>query len=154
MRIATSDARQDLAAALEKRAIDRYASVAERSIWLHAIGYPGLTILEEALADTITTLPLVKDALGLNLHGVSCVYLFDQIADYIMKNGRIYLRNVRHGLFLLPDSVENNYGIGCPVDPAFALGGPRAKDPYAEKIAIAAAEGIEIDTDLWARLTA
>jgi hypothetical protein len=44
--------------------------------------------------------------------------------------------------------------IGCPVDPAFALGGPRSKDPYAERLALAEANGIEVDDARWARLAA
>ena len=66
----------------------------------------------------------------------------------------MFLRNVRHGLYLLPLSVEANFGIGCPVDPAFALGGERHKNPYAEKLDIAAREGVIVDDDLWRALEA
>jgi hypothetical protein len=59
---------------------------------------------------------------------------------------------VRHGLYLLPGSVLGNYGIGCPVDPAFALGGERHKNPYAEKRAAAARDGLDIDDALWLAL--
>ncbi len=38
-------------------------------------------------------------------------------------------------LYLVPMSVRGGYGIGCPVDPNFALGGERLKNPYPEKIA-------------------
>ena len=67
------------------------------------------------------------------------------------QNGRAFLRNVRHGLYLLPFSVRANIGIGCPIDPAFALGGLRAKNPYGEKLEAAAAAGLAIDDALWQR---
>jgi hypothetical protein len=61
----------------------------------------------------------------------------------------VFLRNVRHGLYLLPLAVEANIGIGCPIDPAFALGGERSKNPYGEKLEIAARDGVTIDDELW-----
>jgi hypothetical protein len=69
-------------------------------------------------------------------------------------HGRVFLRNVRHGLYLLPFSVKLNIGIGCPVDPAFALGGERSKNPYVEKLAFAEAGGIAVDEALWSALAA
>jgi hypothetical protein len=63
----------------------------------------------------------------------------------------LYLRNVRHGLYLLPFSVRANIGIGCPVDPSFALGGERTKNPYEEKLLAARQTGIFVDEDLWTR---
>jgi hypothetical protein len=59
---------------------------------------------------------------------------------------------VRHGLYLVPLAVEANIGIGCPVDPAFALGGERSKNPYSEKLELAAREGVAVDDELWRAL--
>jgi hypothetical protein len=117
--------------------------------WLEACGYPGIKLLLEARADERHSLALVPDAVGLDLQNVSCVFLGPAISKYAETNGRVFLRNVRHGLYLLPFSVEANIGIGCPVDPAFALGGERHKNPYAEKLEIAAREGVIVDDDLW-----
>jgi hypothetical protein len=63
--------------------------------------------------------------------------------------GRLFLRNVRHGLYLLPFSVRANIGIGCPVDPSFALGGERTKNPYEEKLVAARQTGIPVPEPLW-----
>jgi hypothetical protein len=153
MNIDTNQAVEHLALALDKRSIASSRSIAEKCIWLEACGYPGLKVLAEALTDDVRELVLVRDSLGLDLKAVSCVFLGDKIADYVARHGRIFLRNVRHGLFLLPDSVENNYGIGCPVDPSFALGGERTKDPYAEKLEIAARDGIDVDEEVWGAVT-
>ncbi|MBL8907810.1 MAG: hypothetical protein JNM20_14150, partial [Rhizobiales bacterium] len=51
----------------------------------------------------------------------------------------------------LPFTVRANIGIGCPVDPAFALGGERTKNPYAEKLATAYAQGLSVDDTVWAK---
>lgn len=120
--------------------------------FLEAVNYPGLKLLGEALADNSQTAVLEKDALGLDLHGVSCVFIGADVAALTRQHGRLFLRNVRHGLYLLPDSVIHNYGIGCPVDPGFALGGERSKNPYTEKLEIAARNGVVIDDALWAAL--
>ena len=117
--------------------------------WLQAVGYPGLKILLEATADAVQSVALEKDLMGLDLQEVSCVFLADQIADLYAEHGRMFLRNVRHGLYLVPMSVRGNYGIGCPVDPAFALGGERTKNPYTEKIEIAERDGVLVDDDIW-----
>ena len=94
----------------------------------------------------LTSLP---DAMGLDLQNVSCVFLGPAIAAHVAKHGRVFLRNVRHGLYLVPLAVEANIGIGCPVDPAFALGGERHKNPYSEKLELAARDGVAVDDDLW-----
>jgi hypothetical protein len=120
--------------------------------WLHACGYQGLPLLKEALADDVQSLSLVRDSLGLDLHNVSCVFLAPSLDTYVKQHGRVFLRNVRHGLFLVPQSVNNNYGIGCPVDPSFALGGERSKNPYEEKLAAARMVGVEIADEVWANL--
>ena len=73
---------------------------------------------------------------------------------HVAKHGRIFLRNVRHGLYLLPLSVEANIGIGCPVDPAFALGGERHKNPYEEKLETALRDDVTVDDELWHALEA
>jgi len=143
-------------AELEARATNRLnaAGVSEAeeigwaSVWLEACGYPGLTMLEEALADEKRCLKLVRDTLGLDLQNVSCVFLAPAIARHVKKNGRVFLRNVRHGLYLLPFTVKGNFGIGCPVDPSFAIGGERSKNPYAEKLAFAEANGLAVDDHL------
>jgi hypothetical protein len=121
-------------------------------VWLQAVGYPGLQLLVEALADTVQTATLEKDLMGLDLQNVSCVFLADQIEALYTEHGRLFLRNVRHGLYLVPMSVRGNYGIGCPVDPSFALGGERTKNPYTEKIEIAERDGITIDDAVWQSL--
>ncbi len=117
--------------------------------WLEGCGYPGLRLLREALTDERRELELVRDALGFDLKGVSCVWLGTGLMGEALRHGRVFLRNVRHGLYLLPFSVRANIGIGCPVDPAFALGGERTNNPYAEKLARARANGVEVDGESW-----
>ncbi len=152
MQIDTTTAADQLTAALAAKDISGSGLIAQNAIWLEACGYPGLKILAEALHDPTRDHSLVKDVIGLDLKNVSCVFLADKMCDYVLKLGRVYLRNVRHGLYLLPASVEQGYAIGCPVDPAFALGGERTTDPYAEKLQTAAREGINVDDELWAAL--
>ncbi len=120
--------------------------------FLEAVGYPGLTIMTEALADPKREIDLGKDLLGLDLQNCSCVFIADRVNSLIVEHGRMFLRNVRHGLYLLPGSVRGNYGIGCPVDPAFALGGERGKNPYVEKLEAAARHGVEVDESVWQAL--
>ena len=122
----------------------KIAEIATRSCaWLEACGYPGIKLLLEARADERRHLDLRPDAMGLDLQNVSCVFLGPAIADHVATHGRVFLRNVRHGLYLLPLAVEANIGIGCPIDPAFALGGERSKNPYGEKLEIAARNGCD-----------
>ncbi len=122
--------------------------------WLQACSYPGLELLIEALD---TTPPearhpeLTPDALGLDLSQVSCVFLAPGLARMVEQEGRLFLRNVRHGLYLLPFSVRAHIGIGCPVDPAFALGGERTKNPYEERLAAARRAGIDVAETAWQR---
>lgn len=127
---------------------------AKNCAWLEACDYPGIKLLVEAAADERRETDLAPDALGLDLQYVSCVFLGPAITQFVKGHGRVYLRNVRHGLYLVPLSVEANIGIGCPVDPAFALGGERHKNPYVEKLEIAARNGVSIDDDLWHALEA
>ena len=122
---------------------------AKSCAWLEACGYPGLKLLLEARADERRSLTFTLDAMGLDLQNVSCVFLGPAIADHVATHGRVFLRNVRHGLYLLPLSVEANIGIGCPVDPAFALGGERSKNPYTEKLEIAVRDGVTVDDNVW-----
>ena len=122
---------------------------AKHCAWLQACGYPGLKLLLEAAGDAQKDLTLTPDAMGLDLQHVSCVFLGPSILRYVSDHGRVFLRNVRHGLYLVPLSVEANIGIGCPVDPAFALGGERTKNPYAEKLDIAARDGVAVDDEIW-----
>jgi len=127
---------------------------AKNCAWLEACGYPGIILLLEANADERRSLTFTTDAMGLDLQNVSCVFLGPAIVDHVLTHGRVFLRNVRHGLYLLPLSVEANIGIGCPVDPAFALGGERSKNPYTEKLEIAARDGVVVDDALWRALEA
>lgn len=127
----------------------------EACAFLEACSYPGLALLFEALD---TTPPearhpdLAPDSLGLDLGNVSCVFLAPRITRMVEQRGRLFLRNVRHGLYLVPFSVKANIGIGCPVDPAFALGGERTKNPYEEKLGLAGQNGIAVDEALWHRM--
>jgi hypothetical protein len=130
------------------------AEAAKNCAWLEACGYPGIRLLLEAAADEIKVLTLQPDAMGLDLQNVSCVFIGPAILQHVKRNGRVFLRNVRHGLYLLPLSVEANIGIGCPIDPGFALGGERTKNPYVEKLEIAARDGVMIDDELWHALEA
>jgi hypothetical protein len=128
------------------------ADIAWATIWLEACGYSGVKLLGEALKDEHRTLDLTRDTLGLDLQQVSCAFLAPAIMREVKANGRAFLRNVRHGLYMLPFTVRENIGLGCPVDPSFAVGGDRHKNPYTEKLDLAAAEGLEIDDGLWAAL--
>ena len=128
------------------------ADIAWATIWLEACGYSGVKLLEEALRDERRTLDLTRDALGIDLQQVSCAFLAPAIMREVAANGRAFLRNVRHGLYMLPFTVRANIGLGCPVDPAFAVGGERHKNPYAEKLALAATDGLEIDDVLGAAI--
>jgi hypothetical protein len=128
------------------------ADIAWATIWLEACGYSGVKLLGEALKDEQRTLELTRDALGIDLHDVSCAFLAPAIMREVHANGRAFLRNVRHGLFVLPFTVRDNMGLGCPVDPSFAVGGERHKNPYGEKLDHASREGLEIDDALWAQI--
>ena len=139
----------DQIANLAERIMPEQKMVAKNCAWLEACGYPGIKLLLEARADERRPLTFVADAMGLDLQNISCVFLGPTLADHVAKHGRFFLRNVRHGLYLLPLSVEMNIGIGCPVDPAFALGGERSKNPYVEKLEIAARDGVAVDDDVW-----
>jgi hypothetical protein len=127
-------------------------AAAENCAWLEAVGYPGLTLLAEALNDPRSHVDLERDALGLDLENVSCVFIGPAVAAEVAQNGRAFLRNVRHGLYLVPASVNGNFGIGCPVDPSFALGGERSKNPYSEKLDLAAQQGVGVDDAIWQSL--
>ena len=126
--------------------------IAWATVWLEACGYTGFKFLAEALAEGARGLQLTRDALGLDLQNVSCAFLAPAIMTEVKANGRAFLRNVRHGLFMLPFAVRENMGLGCPVDPSFAVGGERHKNPYAEKLATAEAQGLEIGDVQWAAI--
>ena len=138
--------------ALERHAISRPDDTAWACAWLQACGYPGVQLLREAVGDARHSLRLSRDALGLDLDHVSCAFIAAAVTTEVVENGRAFLRNVRHGLFLVPFSVRANIGIGCPVDPAFALGGVRSKNPYGEKLALAEQHGIDVADADWAAL--
>lgn len=145
MHLSPKELETRLERALLRRGISGGAAIAWASVWLEACGYPGLKMLAEALSNPVQTLEPKRDALGFDLQNVSCAFLAPAIMADVRANGRVFLRNVRHGLFLLPFTVRDNVGIGCPVDPSFAVGGERHKNPYAEKLELAARDGLEVD---------
>ena len=154
MKLALQSCEDRIASGLAARGIADAGEIGWACAWLEACGYPGLKMLGEALADERRDIELARDAIGLDLANVSCVFLAPRIVLDVEKRGRVFLRNVRHGLYLLPFTVRANIGIGCPVDPAFAVGGERTKNPYAEKIELATRDGIEVDDGLWSLLEA
>lgn len=130
------------------------SDIAWACAWLVACGYPGLRMLAEALGDELRDIKLVRDNMGLDLKGVSCVWLAPRLLRENASSGRVFLRNVRHGLYLLPFTVRANIGIGCPVDPTFAVGGERTGNPYAGKLAAAERDGVVVDDESWRLLQA
>jgi hypothetical protein len=154
MRLPFAELQRRTGCALQAAAVPDRDEIAWAAVWLEACGYGGVALLAEALRDERRSLPLVRDALGIDLDHVSCVFLAPAILHEVEAGGRAFLRNVRHGLFLLPFSVRANLGIGCPVDPAFALGGPRHKNPYAEKLLAAEQDGVEVGDAAMAALAA
>lgn len=149
-----AEAETRMADRLRRHGIADAAEIAWAAAWLEACGYGGVKLLAEALEDDRRGLALQRDALGLDLGSVSCAFLAPAIMREIRANGRAFLRNVRHGLFMLPFAVRENMAIGCPVDPSFAVGGERYKNPYAEKLALAEAEGLTLDEGQWAAFSA
>ncbi len=127
-------------------------TAAESCAWLQACGYPGIRILLEAMDDAQKELVLAPDAMGLDLHNVSCVFIGPAVLQETQKKGRCFLRNVRHGLYLVPLSVTHAMAIGCPIDPNFGLGGERVKNPYIEMLETADRDGIEVEDEVWALL--
>jgi len=122
--------------------------------WLQAAGYPGLRMLVEALEETPREArrPSLKAVYGIvDLDNISCVFSAPGLVDMARAEGRVVLNRVRHGLYVLPLAVRAGLAIGCPVDPSFAIGGERTSDPYAEKIATAIEDGIEVDDEVWAK---
>ena len=152
MRIDLADGAATLAKQLGKSGFADAQGTATSAMWLQACGYPGLAQLRESLSDQSLPFQLLRDTLGLDLHNVSCARIAHLVVADVLDNGRAFLRNVRHGLFLVRPSVEHNFGIGCPVDPGFALGGERSKNPYVEKLDAAKRDGLEVDDDLWQSL--
>ena len=150
--ISIEAAEQELLSALKKIDFPNPEFASHAAIWLEACDYPGLQNLQEARADTPQEFQIKRTAIGLDLQNISCALIGELLVNDILKNGRVFLRSVRHGLFLLPSSVSKNFGIGCLVDPSFAIGGERSKNPYGEKLEKAALEGINIDEDLWREL--
>jgi len=122
--------------------------------WLEACGYPGLQMLVEALEETPREArrpSLETDAIGLDMKNVSAIFSAPNIVDMAVATGRVFVRNVRHGLYFLPFTVRADIGIGCPVDPSFAIGGERSKNPYSEKLAAAYAQGLKVDDAVWTK---
>jgi hypothetical protein len=154
MKMTPDDMKSCIASGLLQRGIDHPREIAWATAWLEACGYPGSRLLAEALGDEVKTLALGRDVLGLDLQNVSCAFLAPAIMADVKTNGRTFLRNVRHGLFVLPFTVRENTGIGCPVDPSFAVGGERHKNPYTEKLALAEVDGIEVDETVLTSISA
>lgn len=148
MHFTISDLEQRIAERLTSAKLPDAKDIAWATAWLEACGYTGVKYLTEALADERKSLSLKRDALGIDLQNVSCAFLAPAIMREVSANDRAFLRNVRHGLYLLPFTVNAGIGIGCPIDPAFAVGGERHKNPYAEKLALAEANGLDIDDAL------
>ncbi len=153
MQIKFEQAESQLYAALQRRHCTQARFAARAAIWLEACEYPGLVILKEGLTDDAPAFAVTRGALGIDLQHISCVHIGAEVIADIAQHGRCFLRNVRHGLFLLPGSVEHNFGIGCPVDASFALGGERTKNPYTEKLEAAKREGLNVDFAVWKNLT-
>jgi hypothetical protein len=141
-------------AALQRAGVDGAVAqeAAESCAFLEACSYPGLRLLAEALGDGRRDLVLVRDGMGFDLEQVSCVFIGPAVAAAVAADGRAFLRNVRHGLYLVPHSLKINVAIGCPVDPAFALGGERTKNPYVEKLQLAQQNGVAVDQSVWQSL--
>lgn len=152
MKLTLQTFQDELVSRLKQSGLHDADDIAWACGWLEACGYPGLAMLVEALEDEAQDIELERDALGLDLQGVSCAFLAPRIIREFERAGRVFLRNVRHGLYVLPFAVRNNIGIGCPVDPAFAVGGERTKNPYFEKLSVAQSSGLEIDGALWHRI--
>ena len=154
MRKTLAEIQSHALAALSRAGVE--APVAEDAAaacaFLEACGYPGLKNLAEALGDERRSLTLRRDAIGLDLDQVSCVFIGPAVAAEVAAGGRAFLRNVRHGLYLVPQSLKINVAIGCPIDPSFPLGGERSKNPYVEKLQAAEAAGVAVDPELWAAL--
>jgi len=120
--------------------------------WLEAAGYPGLKLLVEALETTPRQdrQPSLAPAYGIvDMANSSAVFCAPMLVEIAQAEGRVYLNNIRHGLYVLPFAVRANLAIGCPVDPGFAVGGQRSSNPYAEKIAAAIESGIDVDQSAW-----
>ena len=149
MHFTTADMEGHLSARLDALRVPEARDIAWATVWLESCGYTGVKFLGEALADERQSLSLERDALGIDLQNVSCAFLAPSIMREVQANGRAFLRNVRHGLYLLPFTVKAGMGIGCPIDPGFAVGGERHKNPYGEKLALAEANGIDVDDALW-----
>lgn len=149
MHLTVTEMEQRLAERLSAAQLPEANDIAWATAWLEACGYTGVKFLSEALADERQSLSLERDALGIDLQNVSCAFLAPSIMREVQANGRAFLRNVKHGLYLLPFTVKAGIGIGCPIDPGFAVGGERHKNPYGEKLALAEVNGIKVDDALW-----
>lgn len=147
-----------LAAISQRRGLKACAQdIAFATGFLESVGYPGLKLLAEAMEETRQDFmpPALAPEYGLvDTQNISCVYIAAQLNDLALQHGRIVLMQVRHGLFCVPFSVRHNYAIGCPIDPSFALGGEREKNPYLEKLAHSAETGIEVEESIIHRIEA
>ena len=152
MRLKPKVVEERVAQMLTARGIAEADDIGWACAWLEACGYPGLKLLEEALADRLRHPAPARDAMGIDLQNISCVWLAPGLVRDVRRHGRVFLRNVRHGLYLLPFTVREGLGIGCPVDPAFAIGGERTKNPYGERLAAAETNGIEVEEMLFSAL--
>lgn len=147
--LSMQQAEMELHEALTARRFSSAAFAAHAAIWLEACDYPGLQILRDALADPLADFKLERTEAGLDLHNVTCVRIGEQVVRDVLLHDRTPLRNVRHGLFLVPASVVHNLSIGCAVDAGFAFGGPRSQNPYREKLNMATEAGVHFESNLW-----
>jgi hypothetical protein len=125
--------------------------------WLQAAGYDGVKLLVEAMETTPREerRPSLVFEYGIvDLHNGSAVFSAPQVVDLAVAEGRVFFANVRHGLYALPFTVRAGVGIGCPVDPSFAIGGERKGDPYKERIAAAIEAGLDVPDEDWRALSA
>jgi hypothetical protein len=145
-------AQTQLQQALEPRLGEASLFAAHATVWLEACGYPGLKTLDEALAEGTPAFEMQRSESGIDCDHASCVFIGNQILQNVLTQGRVPLRNVRHGLFLVPASVEHGLSIGCAIDASFTFGGPRSQNPYAVKLAMADEVGVKLDDALWHKI--
>ena len=106
MHVTVAELERKLADRLEALGISDARDVAWACAWLEACGYPGIAMLAEALSGGARDRELARDALGFDLDNVSCAFLAPRIMRDVTSHGRVFLRNVRHGLYMLPFTVR------------------------------------------------
>ncbi len=125
--------------------------------WLEAAGYDGLAMMADALDETPIEArqPSFRGAYGIvDLGGSSAVFCAPGLVELAEAEGRVFANNVKHGLYVLPFAVRSDLSLGCPVDPGFAIGGKREKNPYRENIDAAIQNGLQVDKAAFDRIYA